>query len=1549
LLLFALLAPWTAQAQEELTVYEGTNTSSYVPAYMGYFDDFSRSQFVIPAEDLDEMNGGTISSIKFYTTSQNVPYTSVSTVDVYLLEVDYTSISAFEPKTNDAIVYQGTLNIVTEGDGGSLTIEFSTPYTYNGGNLLVAIENTTDAGYKFIYFYGQNVTGASGAGSNSSSLSGVTFTQRNFIPKTTFEYTAGAPSTCPRPKNLAASDVTANSAVLTWEAGGDETEWMVEYKTADATEWTLVSGTVNTPTYTLNGLTAATNYQARVQAACNEGKYVSTTFTTECDVINALGYTENFDSYTGITSGTTNNLPICWNYINTTSYSSYKGYPIVYGSSYSTGHSGHNYLYFYSYYSSYGSYDPQPQYAILPEMNGLAGTQVSLWAKGYNANSTFKIGTMNDPTDASTFVAITEQTLTTSYQQFEYLIPANAQGNYLAIMIDAANSSRTSNGAYIDDITIAEPPACPKPTDLTVVPNSVTPHSVQLSWVSDASAWIVAYKTAEEEEFTEVDATENPFTLTGLIDGKAYTAKVCAVCDGTPSEWTSTTVSFTTPIACPAPMNLACSGTTGNQTTLNWSGTSDSYDVLYRTAAYAEGFYEQFNTSGVPTGWTKYNGLVDEVIAGTSTLETTTSGWITNTNALGTYNIKVNIFGENCKYWLVTPEIDLSQNLSFDLALTKYNSADPIADPTAQADDRFVVLIYADEAWTILREWNNTGSEYVYNTIATTGEHVDINLSAYFGKTVKIAFYGESTESGGDNDLHIDNVLCGILHEAGEWQTAAEGVTGTTYTLTGLNPETDYEAKVLSNCEGETGHETVISFTTEAACMVPTELTVVSVTTTTAVLTWTSSSTAWQIQVNEEEPIDVTAIPYTLEGLTPATTYTFKVRSNCDGTYTDWSNAMSFATDCDAITTFPWSEDFENYSASSSGVKFEAPCWVNEHISGSGSYFFEVYSGTNGTNSTKQLRLRDMSSGTMTKLMLPEMTLPGTDYLFSIDVYRNVSTANYGEGIRVFVSTDGEIEGATELAFISRSYATSDDNLIPAETTSGWYTYELPIGISGTCYIILRGESLYGSSTYMDNFAVKQMPTCLKPTAFECTATTTTTATFSWTNGAADQTAWQICLNGDETNLIMADSNPFTIEDLSASTAYTAKVRAYCSEEDQSDWSNEVSFATDCEAIFVDVANPFTEGFDGDWTPLCWESIPYIDGTTTRQWTKTSSSSNIHTGAGAAYSGYYGPIYLVMPELQLGTDGAVAQLTFWSYNTWVSDYDKNSVVLLDGENEIELWSPESVAQSWEETTIDLTAYMGQTISLAFKYEGVNAHGWYIDDVEVSLASAPSTVTQTIELSAGWNRISIYVDVDPEDPEAAVAMLDMFKEGLGENGLVIEGPTGDFTEFDGEEWFGDLDEMGMYNEYMYMVMVASDCTVELEGKPADMSSIQIQIEPGWNRIGFPSSEEIDLVDALSDFESEEGDVIEDPDGYSEYDGEDWFGDVETLVPGRGYMYFNSTEDTKVLVFAAGGSTKSRHAIPISGKHFNHQGRVRVVGPTKSIDGPTKSIDGTTTKK
>ena len=184
------VSPWskviTFTPQELLTVYDGTVTNNQVPAYIYYFDEFTRSQFVIPAEDLVEMIGTPITSMTFYTTGDNVPYTTVSPAEVFLTEVNYTEINEYEP--DGEIVYSGYLVIESTDEGGKMTINFNVPYYYQGGNLLVGVENTDAIGYKYINFYGQTVNGASISGSDDSSLSNVPADQQNFIPKTTFGY-----------------------------------------------------------------------------------------------------------------------------------------------------------------------------------------------------------------------------------------------------------------------------------------------------------------------------------------------------------------------------------------------------------------------------------------------------------------------------------------------------------------------------------------------------------------------------------------------------------------------------------------------------------------------------------------------------------------------------------------------------------------------------------------------------------------------------------------------------------------------------------------------------------------------------------------------------------------------------------------------------------------------------------------------------------------------------------------------------------------------------------------------------------------------------------------------------------------------------------------------------------------------------------------------------------------------------------------------------------------------------------------------------------------
>ena len=171
---------------EELTVHDGTTTNQFVPIYGKYADAYNKCEMVMPASELSAMNGSEISAMTFYASQTNVSWGDTS-FKVFLKEVSSTTIGGFSgPGT---VVYEGTLSIVD----GKMTVTFTTPYTYNGGNLLIGVYITVLANkYSNSNWYGETVSGASVQGYNKNGLAAVTATQRNFLPKTTFTYYSSA-------------------------------------------------------------------------------------------------------------------------------------------------------------------------------------------------------------------------------------------------------------------------------------------------------------------------------------------------------------------------------------------------------------------------------------------------------------------------------------------------------------------------------------------------------------------------------------------------------------------------------------------------------------------------------------------------------------------------------------------------------------------------------------------------------------------------------------------------------------------------------------------------------------------------------------------------------------------------------------------------------------------------------------------------------------------------------------------------------------------------------------------------------------------------------------------------------------------------------------------------------------------------------------------------------------------------------------------------------------------------------------------------------------
>ncbi len=173
-----------------LTVNDGSATSEYIPAYIMYADEYSKSEHIIPASSLTSMGASaaspvTINSLTWYL---NGAPSNLGTArfKVFLKEVSGTTLSDFSGPTGGTVVYEGELNPTQT----TMTVAFTTPFEYHGGNLLVGIYGTATGTDRSVYFSGITTSdNCAGSGSDSSSLSSVTFSPKKFLPKTTFTYT----------------------------------------------------------------------------------------------------------------------------------------------------------------------------------------------------------------------------------------------------------------------------------------------------------------------------------------------------------------------------------------------------------------------------------------------------------------------------------------------------------------------------------------------------------------------------------------------------------------------------------------------------------------------------------------------------------------------------------------------------------------------------------------------------------------------------------------------------------------------------------------------------------------------------------------------------------------------------------------------------------------------------------------------------------------------------------------------------------------------------------------------------------------------------------------------------------------------------------------------------------------------------------------------------------------------------------------------------------------------------------------------------------------
>ena len=858
-----LCMPAMLRAQETLTVYEGTVTNMYVPAYVFYFDQYTRCQFVIPSDSLIDMENSTVGSVTFYTTSQNIPYTTQCPVDVYLMEVDYTTMGDLEPKENGVIVYSGILDFVTAGDGGMLTIDFSIPYFYNGGNLLVGIENTEKANYKNIKFLGQTVSGAARSGNNSTSLANVTGSIRDFIPQTTFTYTSEAALACWRPIHLEANPAPY-SAEMSWEARNDETSWQI---CLDNDEDNLI--TANTNPFTIPGLLPETSHTAKVRANCgNEYSSWSNSinFTTlvACPVPTDLTV-----NYTGGTSA-----EVSWSGVSTYYNLEVDGVEIPHVTSpYTLGG-----LEFATTYEikvqadcendGYSAWSDAVNFGVPPCDVGQNQCVITIemhdsYGDGWNGNAIQLVDietgfiydsyTIQDGNSSTVSIPVCKN----SDVQFVWV-----KGSYPTecswVVYDnnmeelfSGTATNSMNSGYVLFTHSVECGMCFRPTDLNVSYDGGP--TAELTWSGTASS----YNIEIDGDLIDENVT-SPYTLTNLVGQTYYTVSVQANCgEGETSGWSH--IMFATE-GCQL-INYTLNDTYGD----GWNGNAikvigeDCEELATVTMDNGSSFTEHIFLCNTYLKFVWQQGLYSN--------ETSWSFTAPNGDVL--FSGQGNAVGDGDVLYIIDNEpvarpsdlvVDEVGTRSVTLSWTENGSAtswqisldgdeDNLIDANAIP---FTVtgLIPETEYSVTVRSVETDGTSHwlcppvTFETLEECKKPTDLEVS--------------------DIEPHSAGLIWTENGEATEWVVAYKAVntdddfteettTAPAITLSGLTPETMYIVKVRPVCDfGFVKWSDEVPFFSGIACYAPDNLTATNVVPTSASISWTGDAESYDLRYLEE-------------------------------------------------------------------------------------------------------------------------------------------------------------------------------------------------------------------------------------------------------------------------------------------------------------------------------------------------------------------------------------------------------------------------------------------------------------------------------------------------------------------------------------------------------------------------------------------------------------------------------------------------------------------------------------------------------------------------
>lgn len=180
-----------------------------------------------------------------------------------------------------------------------------------------------------------------------------------------------------------------------------------------------------------------------------------------------------------------------------------------------------------------------------------------------------------------------------------------------------------------------------------------------------------------------------------------------------------------------------------------------------------------------------------------------------------------------------------------------------------------------------------------------------------------------------------------------------------------------------------------------------------------------------------------------------------------------------------------------------------------------------------------------------------------------------------------------------------------------------------------------------------------------------------------------------------------------------------------------------------------------------------------------------------------------------------------------------------------------------------------------------------------NDIRGSVANpitfrASTTIALNIPLNKGWTWFSM--PLESNDLSSSTLLT---QDLVNTTNDLIKGQVSFDQYASSMGWLGGITAGGGYlNTEAYKYFRANKDTLELIGKRIhpDSSIALINLDQGWNWMGYVSTKVSDLATALGQLTPADGDIIKSQYNFAVYDNANgWIGSLTQMKPGYGYMY------------------------------------------------------------